>query len=90
MMSLVVPGISLTIDVFNFVSALIKLLFPTFGLPIIATVNPSFIKEDNFAELMEFLILFCTSLNFFWKRLDNSIGISSSEKSIRDSINEDM
>ena len=45
--SLVVPGKSLTIDVFIFVKALIKLLFPTLGLPIIVTVNPSLIKEDS-------------------------------------------
>ena len=48
--SLVVPGKSVTIDVFNFVNALIKLLLPALGLPIIVTINPSLIKEANFAE----------------------------------------
>ena len=49
--SLVVPGISLTIDVFCFVNALIKLLFPTLGFPIIETVNPSLIKDDKFCRI---------------------------------------
>ena len=49
--SLVVPGMSLTIDVFNFVSVFIKLLFPALGLPIIATENPSLIKEDKFCRI---------------------------------------
>ena len=54
--SLVVPGKSVTIDVFNFVNALIKLLLPALGFPIIVTVNPSLIKEANFAEFIESLI----------------------------------
>ena len=79
MTSLVVPGISLTIDVFNFVSVLIRLLFPTLGFPVIATANPSLILEDNFAELIEVLILFLMTFNFFRNKLDNSLGMSSSE-----------
>ena len=49
---------SLTIDVSNFVNVLIRLLFPTFGLPIIATVYPSLINEDNFADLIDLKIFF--------------------------------
>ena len=71
---------------FSFVNVFIKLLLPTLGLPIIVTVNPSLINDDNFAELIEFLIFFCIKFNSFKNKLDISSGISSSEKSIKDSI----
>ncbi len=59
------PGTSVTIDVFNFVNALIKLLLPALGLPIIVTINPSLIKEANFAEFTASLIFFCIFFNLF-------------------------
>ena len=40
-MSLVVPGISETIEVFTFVKQFIKVDFPTFGGPVNTTFTPS-------------------------------------------------
>ena len=65
-MSLVVPGIFVTIALFSSISLFKILLFPTFGLPIIATFIPFFISL-LFSEF--FIILFksfsMSTISFF-------------------------